>query len=112
MVLWFSLIIAIALAAATLRLWINFTGRAQQFTDEVEQARQLIDSHSAALTAARALVQQLSDETGRLMQERNMLERSVVERRAEVTSLEERLERARPRSRRVDMSPNEDGEPA
>jgi len=102
MIFWFLLAIIVALVAATLRMWSDFARRAQEMRAEIERARGLIESHTEELTTARARIGQLDEALGVLMQERDKLERSVEERRAELTALEERLERTRPKSRRVD----------
>lgn len=109
MILWLPLAVAVSLVAATLRTWVDFTRHAERLRAEIEHARQLIESHTDELTTVREETLQLDAESGVLMQKRDQLERSVAERRAEVAKLEERLERARPRSRRVDMDPYEDG---
>lgn len=108
MVLWIALLAGIAFLALTARSWIEFGQRARRLKAETDHTGQQIDDHAANLAMDRAKIDALKTETSALLVKRDGLERAVLEKRAELTQLEERLERTRPKSRRVDTR-KEDG---
>ena len=103
MVLW------IALLALSVRTWIEFGQRARRLKAESEHIRQQIDDHAGSLAMDRGKIAEVKTETSALLAERDGLERVVLEKRAELTRLEEHLERTRPKSRRVDTRAQGDG---
>ena len=102
------MIIAIALAAAigffalSLKTWTEFGQRTRQLRAEIDHNKRLVEDHTEKLSAGRAQVEEIKAETETLLRERNDLETNVLEQREVVSQLEQRLERTRPQSHRVD----------
>ena len=102
------MIIAIAIAAAIgilalcLKTWTEFGQRTQQLKAEIDHNKQLVEDHTEKLSAGRAQIEEIKAETERLLRERNDLETDVLKQREVVSQLEQRLERTRPQSHRVD----------
>jgi len=101
------MIIAIALAAAigllalSLKAWTEFGQRSRKLRAEIDHNKRLVEDHTEKLSTGRAQIDEIKAETETLLSERNDLETNVLEQREVVSQLEQRLERTRPQSHRV-----------
>ena len=101
------MIIAIALAAAigllalSLKTWTEFGQRTRQLRSEIDHNKRLVKDHTEKLSTERSQIDEIKAETETLLRERNDLETNVLEQREVVAQLEQRLERTRPQSHRV-----------
>ena len=105
---WIGLFLAMALLGLTVREWMELGRRTQRMRAEIDHLQVQIAGHTEELSLARNRVDRVKGETADLLRERDDLENEVMEKRRAVTGLEERLERSRPRSHRVDTKDKDD----
>lgn len=108
MTIWIAIAAAVGFFGLSLRAWMEFGSQARRLQAEVDHAKRLIDDHTESLAMDRAKIDEVKQETEELLAKRNETERTVVDKRSELTGLEERLERTRPKSHRVDTDNKED----
>ena len=101
---WIALAAAVALFGLTVHVWMDMGQKSRRLRAEIEHLQQQVDGHNEELGLARRRVDRQKSETTALLAERSRLETLVLEHRRTVSDLEERLERTRPKSRRVDKS--------
>ena len=99
---------AIGLIALCIRTWTEFGQRVGQLRGEIDHNRVLIKDHMENLESVRLKIDEARGAMEALLAQRGKLESDVVKRRGEVTQMEERLERTRPKSRRVDKTSDDD----
>ncbi len=102
MVIGIALVVAVGLLAMCLRVWTEFGQRSRQLQAEVDHNKRLIEEHTEKLESVRAKIEEVKEETESLLKERGGLETDVIQQREQVTQLEQRVERTRPKSHRVD----------
>ena len=105
---WIALALALALLGLTVHVWMDLSQKSRRLRAEIDHLQQVVDGHNDELTLVRRRMERQKEETTGLLQERSQLETQVLDQRRAVTNLEERLERARPKSRRVDKSDDDD----
>jgi len=103
MMLWAALAIGLTLIFATLRMWTEFARTVQRVRAEIEHAREVVVSLTDRLATVKSKTEEVKVEVGVLARDRDELERRVLDERQRLTDLEQRLEKTRPKSRRVDM---------
>ena len=108
MLVWVPVALSVGLIGASLRMWTDFSQRIRQLNGETAHTRSLVESHTEALAATKVKADGYKNENMALLRERDDLEGQVHELRQQLTALEERLERTRPSSRRVDTSDTDD----
>lgn len=96
-----------ALLGVTLRQWLEYGQRQRQLAAELHRLRRLIEDHTEKLERVKAGTTSLENETKVLIDRRESLNAQVVEQREKLTDLEERLERIRPKSHRIDNKPRD-----
>ena len=102
MVIGIALVVAVGLLAMCLRAWTEFGQRSRTLQAEVDHNKRLIEEHTEKLESVRAKIEEVKEETESLLKERGSLETDVIQQREQVTQLEQRLERTKPQSHRVD----------
>lgn len=95
---WILLGMAVLLAAASLKMWLDFGQRQRQLRAEMQRLRGLVDSNTQRMAAIRDRTSDLASETKTLISRREELHVRVLLERDRLTELEERLERVRPKS--------------
>ena len=75
--------------------------RSRKLRAEIDHNKRLVEDHTEKLSTGRAQIDEIKAETEALLSERNDLETNVLEQREVVSQLEQRLERTRPQSHRV-----------
>jgi chromosome segregation ATPase len=109
MIAWAFIGAAVLLLGATLRIWLDFGQRQRHLASEVSRLRHIISGHNEALATTRGRTKDLDSDTQALIQKREALHSEVIKAREALTSLEERLEKVKPKSHRVDNT-RDDGE--
>ena len=99
-----AIVAALGFLAMCLKTWTEFGQRTRQLKAEIEHNKRLVEDHSEHLESGRSQVDEIKAETETLLFERGELETQVLEQREAVSQLEQRLERTRPQSHRVDKS--------
>ena len=102
MIIAIALVVAIGILALCLKTWTEFGQRSRKLRAEIEHNKQLVVDHTEKLSAGRAQINEIKAETETLLSQRNDLETQVLEQREVVSQLEQRLERTRPQSHRVE----------
>lgn len=110
MIVWVFIGAAVLLLGATLRIWLDFSQRQRHLASEVSRLRHIIDGHNEALVSTRGRTKDLDSDTQALIQRREALHSEVITAREALTSLEERLEKVKPKSHRVDNKRDDDGD--
>ncbi len=108
MVPWIFVAISVLLLGATLRMWLEYGQRQRQLVAELHRLRGLIEGHTQRTETIRALTQNIERETKTLIERRTELQAKVLEDRTKLTDMEERLERVRPKSHRIENNPRDD----
>jgi hypothetical protein len=104
---WIFIAIAVLLLGATLRMWLEYGQRQRQLTAELHRLGSLIEAHTKRAESIRSVTSNLEQETNTHIARRDELQAQVMADRAKLTALEERLERTRPKSHRIDNNPRE-----
>jgi peptidoglycan hydrolase CwlO-like protein len=104
MIIGAALVAVVGLFAICIRTWTEFGQRARKLQAEITHNKRLIDGHTDKLTAARTKIDQIKNDTEGYLRKRSKLEAEVMQLREEVSQREQRLERTRPKSRRVDKA--------
>ena len=99
---WIGVVLALALLGLSVREWMELGQRTRRLRAEIDHLQVQIAGHQEELSLARNRVDRVKGETADLLRQRDDLENEVHTKRRAVTDLEERLERTRPRSHRVD----------
>ena len=99
-----AIVAALGFLAMCLKTWTEFGQRTRQLKAEIEHNRSLVEDHSEKLESGRSQIDEIKAETETLLHERGELESEVLEQREAVSQLEQRLERTRPQSHRIDKS--------
>ena len=111
----FSMISPILLAVAFLlfgvavRMWLEFGQRKRQLADQAQRLHESVDTHKQGRDAIRARTADLKLKTKELVTRRDELQESVLKDRETLTAIERRLERAHPKSHRIDDDPRDEG---
>ena len=108
MTLWIFIAVSILLLGGTLRLRLEFGQRQRQLQAELHRLRSRIEGHTQRTETIRNLTADLEAETKTLAARRDELKAKVLEDRVKLTGLEERLERVRPKSHRIENNPHDD----
>ncbi len=87
--------------------WLQFGQRQRQLAAQVQRLRGLLDSHTEGNEAIRARTTDLEQATKAFISRREELHGRVLQDRERLTEMEERLERIRPKSHRVDSNPRD-----
>ena len=90
--------------AMCIRTWSEFGQRARKLQAEIVHNKHLIDGHSSKLIAARSKIDGIKNDTEGFLRKRSKLEAEVMQLREDVSQREQRLERTKPKSRRVDKA--------
>ena len=99
---------ALGLLAMCIRMWMEFGQRARQLQGESAHNTRLIEEHTEKLKSVRSRIDEAKEEMESLLAERGKLESDVMAQRDQLTELEERMERTRPKSHRVDKAAGDD----
>lgn len=91
------------------RTWVDFSQRADQLKHTIAEYERLIQEHQAKLEEARVRHRELKEQTEVAVEECDGADLEAQERRDELAQLEERLERVKPRHRRVDLNEDSGG---
>ena len=108
MVIAASLVATLALIALTIRNWSDFGNQSRKLKAEVEKLKGRIEDHNEHLESGRTKLESINNDTEMLVRQRGRIEGTVLEQRAIVTGLEEKLARTKPQSHRVDKSASDD----
>ena len=90
------------LLAVTVRTWLVFTQRSDQFSGLITKTERLIEQHRARLEQVRTRMKQAERMIEAALEECDELERDTQAKSDELEQATERLERVRPSHRRVD----------
>ena len=104
MIIAITFVTTLGLLALCIHMWAEFSQRRRQLQGESVHNTRLIENHTAKLKSVRSEIDEVKEEMESLVAERAKLESTVIEQREQVTQLEVRLERTRPKSRRVDKA--------
>ncbi len=105
---WIFVAISVLLLGATLRMWLEYGQRQRQFVAEMHRLRSLIEGHTQRTATVRTVTKNIERETKALIERRTELQAKVLEDRTKLTEMEERLERARPKSHRIENNSRDD----
>lgn len=98
---------SIALLLYTARTWLDFTGRVAQLRAAIADCELQIDAHTQRLAEVSARSQQVNQGIESVTEEYDATEGRLQILREELPELEDRLERARLKHRRVDLGGDE-----
>ena len=93
---------AVLLLGAALRIWLEFGQRSRHLSTEVSRLRKLANDHADSLASIKNRIKETERETEQFIRRREELHAAVLEKREVLTQLEEKLERVKPKSHRVD----------
>ena len=102
---WIFIAVAVLLVGVAVRMWLQLGQR--QLAAQVQRLRGLLDSHTEGNEAIRARTTDLEQATKAFISRREELHGRVLQDRERLTEMEERLERIRPKSHRVDSNPRD-----
>jgi len=103
------LAIAVMLFGVAVRMWLNFGQRKRQLADQMQRLRESVDTRKQARNAIRASITDLKQKTKKLLSQRDEMQEKVLKDRETLTDKEQRLERAHPKSHRIDDAPTDEG---
>ncbi len=101
---WIFIAVAVLLVGVAVRMWLQLGQR--QLAAQVQRLRGLLDSHTEGNEAIRARTTDLEQAT-KAFSRREELHGRVLQDRERLTEMEERLERIRLKSHRVDSNPRD-----
>jgi hypothetical protein len=102
------LAVAVLLFGVAGQMWLDFERRKRQLADQVQGLRESVDTRKQGRNAILASTTDLKRKTKRLSQ-RDELQEKVLKDRETLTAKEQRLERAHPKSHRIDDAPRDEG---
>ncbi len=99
---WVAIAAAVLLMGVTLRMWLEFGRRQRQLAAEIHRLKGVVETNIDRTASIKVRIEELEKETNILISRRENLHAEVLQAREKLTELEERLERVKPASRRVD----------
>ena len=103
------LAVAVLLFGVAGQMWLDFERCKRQLADQVQGLRESVDTRKQGRNAILASTTDLKRKTKRLLSQRDELQEKVLKDRETLTAKEQRLERAHPKSHRIDDAPRDEG---
>ena len=103
MIFWIIAAVGAAFIILTGRTWLEFVRRSDQLKSRISELEGLIEAHNQRLVEVRERAEVVKAQIDSLVEECNEMERSLRQQQDELKQLGDRLERLRPKQRRVEL---------